>query len=292
MTAWPSSAVASLPAADTARWPAELRLELQRCANGSRVVQCRHHGPLRLQRPFYPEGGDCAHLYLLHPPGGLVSGDTLGIELQLGDDTAALVTTPGAGRVYRARVQCSQQTQRVRLNVGRDATLEWLPQETIVFDGADVALSLDIELAAGARFAGWEVVCLGRQAGDQPFLRGRLQQRWRIDRAGRPLLRERLDLDAGSGLMQSPWGLAGAPVYGTFVIIGAQTWSDAALQTLREMTADTADRFAVTQMRGVLALRYRGDSGEQARALFRRCWEWLRPQFNGRTACAPRIWNT
>lgn len=255
-------------------------------------MQCRHHGPLRLQRPFYPEGADCAHLYLLHPPGGLVSGDTLSIELQLGEQSAALVTTPGAGRVYRARAQYSRQTQRVHLKVARAATLEWLPLETIVFDGADVALSLDIELAADACFAGWEVVCLGRQAGDQPFHRGRLQQRWNINRDGRPLLRERLDLDADSALMQRPWGLNGAPVYGTFVVVANRLWRDDELQSLRDMTAAEADRFAVTQARGVLMLRYRGDSGEQARALFRRCWEWLRPQFNGRVACAPRIWNT
>ncbi len=292
MTAYPSTAVASLPGADSAQWPAELQLELQRRAEGTRVVQCRHHGPLRLQRPFYPEGADCAHLYLLHPPGGLVSGDTLAIDVQLGERTAALVTTPGAGRVYRARAQHSRQTQRVRLSVERDAVLEWLPLETIVFDGADVALSLDIELAANACFAGWEVVCLGRQAGDQPFNRGRLQQRWRIDRDGRPLLRERLDLDADSVLMQRPWGLAGAPVYGTFVVVANHLWSDTELQMLRDMTATESECFAVTQARGMLMMRYRGDSGEQARALFRRCWEWLRPQFNGRAACAPRIWNT
>lgn len=292
MTAYPSTAVASLLGADSAQWPAELHLELQRRAQGSRVVQCRHRGPLRLQRPFYPEGADCAHLYLLHPPGGLVSGDTLAINVQLGEQTAALVTTPGAGRVYRARAQYSRQTQRVQLRVERAAVLEWLPLETIVFDGADVALSLDIELAADACFAGWEVVCLGRQAGDQPFNRGRLQQSWRIDRGGRPLLRERLDLAANSALMQTPWGLAGAPVYGTFVVVANQPWSEVALQSLRELAADEVEHFAVTQARGVLLMRYRGDSGEQARALFRRCWEWLRPQFNGRTACAPRIWNT
>jgi urease accessory protein len=292
MTAYPTSAMASFVGTDTAQWPAELRLELQRRAHGTRVVQCRHHGPLRLQRPFYPEGGDCAHLYLLHPPGGLVSGDTLTIDLQLGEGSAALVTTPGAGRVYRARAQCSLQMQSVRLRVGCNATLEWLPLETIVFDGADVALSLDIELAAGACFAGWEVVCLGRQAGDLPFRRGRLRQRWNLLRDGRPLLRERLDLEADAALMRRPWGLAGAPVYGTFVVVGPEGWSTTTIEALRELTADAADCLAVTQARGVLILRYRGDSGEQATALFRRCWAWLRPQFNGRAACAPRIWNT
>src|SRR5690606_5313795 len=140
-------------------WPAHLALRLEsRAAIGTRLTACTHRGPLRLQRPFYPEGPDCAHLYILHPPGGLVSGDDLRIDVHAASGASALLTTPGAGRIYRARTayQPARQVQRVQLAIDDDAVLEWLPQPTIVFDGADVLLDLHVDLATTGAFLGWE----------------------------------------------------------------------------------------------------------------------------------------
>lgn len=285
---------AHLGEAHTALWPAMLQLRFERRVGGSRLVQAEHRGPLRVQRPLYPEGPDCAHVYVLHPPGGLVSGDRLGITATVAASAHALLTTPGAGRVYRARGDGSRQRQSVSLQVAAGAALEWLPQPTIVFDGAQAALCTDVELAAGAAFIGWELLCLGRSAGAQPFQRGEVLQEWRVRRDGRPLLRERLVLRGGETLLAAPWGLRGHTVYGTLLaVLPEHTPAEHIVNTLRDdIDEGDAAALAITAMRGLLLARYLGDSVERGHVLFERCWQRLRPLVCGRPAHRPRIWNT
>ncbi|MET0377794.1 MAG: urease accessory protein UreD, partial [Spongiibacteraceae bacterium] len=225
----------------TSTWPAQLRLWLeQRPQIGTRLVECTHSGPLRIQRPFYPEGSDCAHLYILHPPGGMVSGDDLAIDVQVGAHAAALLTTPGAGRIYRARTaQPARQIQRVLLHLEEGAALEWLPQSTIVFDGADVLLDLQVNLAANSSFIGWETICLGRPASQLSFERGRIEQRWRVLRDDVPLLNDRLCIRGDDHLRNAAWGLQKFPVYGTFLAVpgASQSVSKNVIETLRELIA-------------------------------------------------------
>src|SRR6187402_782414 len=114
-------------------WHARLELGFSRSGSRTVLARRRHFGPLIVQRPFYPEGGIC-HVYLVHPPGGIVGGDQLALQVEVERDAHALLTTPAATRFYRAgphpRAALNQQF------VVQDAALEWLPQETIVFDGA------------------------------------------------------------------------------------------------------------------------------------------------------------
>jgi len=292
-----------LPAIDTtpSTWPAELRLRIEQRANvGARLVECTHSGPLRIQRPFYPEGPDCAHLYILHPPGGLVSGDDLLIRVDVAENSSALLTTPGAGRIYRARKstfeQRSKQTQRIHLTVNKNATLEWLPQATIVFDGADVVLDLNVNLDGDSAFLGWETVCLGRPAGQLPFERGYIEQRWRVMRDGVPLLNDRLSIHGDDHLRDATWGLQQLPVYGTFLAVprAQQPISASAIESLRALFAEqqAEAEIAVTALRGMAIVRYLGDSTERAHELFEMSWRLFRPFINGRIATRPRIWNT
>src|SRR5512137_547009 len=117
-------------------WRAELVLGF-RWQDGRTVLATRRHiGPLTVQRPFYPEGDVC-HVYVLHPPGGVVAGDCLTIAINAEADSAALVTTPAAGKFYRSDGKLARQ--QVSLTVAANAALEWLPQETIIYEGARVA---------------------------------------------------------------------------------------------------------------------------------------------------------
>jgi len=283
-------------------WNGSLRLELARDARGtSRLMRSQHEGPLRVQRPFYPEGtGGACHVYVLHPPGGVVDGDTLSLEVELRAGASALLTAPGASKLYRARTSASRagsanQAIGARLaqtfRVAAQATLEWLPHETIVFDGARARVRTRVELAEGATYAGWELLCLGRPACGERFTHGELESELSLSRAGKLVYLERGRYRGGEALLEAPWGLRGLPVWGT-MILAAPSVQAGWVEALREQLATEQGTFAVTLVSGVLVLRFLGSSTREGRSLFERALAVLRPLYAGRPAVHPRIWST
>jgi urease accessory protein len=274
----------------TSEWLAQLNLEYRKTERGSRLVASESKGPLYVQKPFYPEGADIVHTYILHPPGGVVSGDTLALTISLDDDSNALFTTPGAGRVYKARSDKGLQRQTTTITLGRQASAEWLPLETIVFPDANGELLTRISLADGATYIGWEICCLGLPAGNQPFENGSLHQRLEISREGKPLLIDVLELsENNAGFRQSAAGLAGNTVTGLLVAGPLLSANKDLLAQLRELSADGATA-GITAVNGFITARYLGSNAEQARRFFTRCWSLLRPALLQRQACEPRIW--
>lgn len=281
-------AAARLTAAP-AGWEAWLELGFR--AHGARTVLAhrRHCGPLQVQRAFYPDGERACHVYILHPPGGVVGGDSLAIRAQVERGAHALLTTPAAGKLYRSDGAGAQLSQK--LSVAADARLEWLPQETIAFDGTRAASATRVELSGNAGFIGWEILCLGRPAAGEGFARGAFTQRFEIRRDGTPLWWERNALTGGAPALHASCGLAGKSVVATLVAVGC---APQALAGLRErLNADRdGGEFSVSQLREVLVCRYLGDSAEQARAGFIDAWRLLRPALWGLEATPPRIWST
>ncbi|MEO7495016.1 MAG: urease accessory protein UreD, partial [Massilia sp.] len=143
-------------------WQASLRLRFADDGGTTRLVERSHSGPLRVQKPLYPEGARICHAIVVHPPGGVVGGDRLTIDAQAGAGTHCLLTSPGAAKWYRANGKVSRQ--QVRLEAGEGACVEWLPQETIFFNDAHVELDHTVDLAAGATYIGSEILCFGRRA--------------------------------------------------------------------------------------------------------------------------------
>jgi urease accessory protein len=296
--------------ADFGGWRARLALEVDLAASGaSRLRRSLHEGPLRVQRPFYPEGalGPC-HIYVLHPPGGVVDGDSLALDVHVAHGAAALLTTPGASKLYRARddsalmESCAHSnpalsSPRERITVlqkftsDRGAVLEWLPHETIAFDGARASVKTVVELHEQATYAGWELICLGRPACGELFTRGELRTELSISRGGRLSYLERGLYRGGHALLQARWGLSGFPVIGTFVLAapGARaSW----VESVREQVVCEEGLLAVTLVSGVLVLRFVGASTRAGRLLFERALAVLRPLYAGRAAVHPRIWST
>jgi urease accessory protein len=274
-----------------AGWSAELELGFVSRAGRTVLERRRHRGPLVVQRPFVPEGPELLHTYLLHPPGGIVSGDTLSTEIVLTEGARALLTTPAATKVYRRRLDAGPTRQAQELRVGPRCSAEWLPQETILFHGAEVALHTVARLEADAVFIGWEVLCFGRPVLGERFSRGECRQRLELWRDGRPLCLERMQLRAGSPAFDSPWGLAGRPVVGTLL---ASPPPAMPLDDLRALCAalPSGELAAVSVLEGALVARYLGTSVERCRALFVQLWSLLRPPLLGRPAVRPRIWST
>ncbi|CAM3303942.1 urease accessory protein UreD [Halomonas lysinitropha] len=272
-------------------WAASLELAFAAREGITRMVRARHQGPLRVQRTFHPEGttGAC-HAYLLHPPGGLVSGDALSISACVEPGAHALLTTPAANKLYKADTHGVAWSQHSRLAVADDGILEWLPQETLAFDGSRGEQATTIELEGGARCLGWEVLALGRPASSLPYVSGRIDQRFRLTRDGRPLWLERQPLDPAHPRFLGRWGQGGATVQATLWAVGLDDEREA-IEALRE-TLPTAVRWAVTVRHGVLLLRYLGNERNEAWELCQGAWEILRPLLIGKPAQVPRIWLT
>ncbi|WP_339801599.1 urease accessory protein UreD [uncultured Marinobacter sp.] len=277
------------------RWAASLDLGFVNREEGLRTVtrlaRARHMGPLRVQRPFYPEGKNgCCHVYLLHPPGGLVSGDALSISATVGERAQALLTTPAAAKLYKADSHGVAWAQHTRLQVEDKGILEYLPQETLAFDGSRGHQSTTIELTGAARCLGWEILALGRPASDLPFVTGHLEQSFRLTRDGKPLWQERQILDPKHRRFRGKWGQGGATVQATLWVAGLEDEA-AAIEELRANLPDHS-RWAVTRRHGVLLLRYLGNERNEAWAICQQAWELLRPALNGQPAHIPRIWLT
>lgn len=271
-----------------ARWQARLTLGFVSDRDTTRLVERTHIGPLRVQKPLYPEGGQVCHAIVVHPPGGVVGGDELSIAASVGQNASALLTTPGAAKWYKANGHISRQD--VHLRAGDSATLEWLPQETIFFDAAHVRLDTVIELGKDATYIGSEILCFGRTASGESFHSGMVEQTTSIHRDGKLLWFEQGMLAAGSAAMTSPLGLAGNTVCATLIAVG-NPLAGSMMATLREIKAGDG-AFGVTQMKSVIVARYLGHSSQTARQLMMHTWQQLRPALTGWEAVVPRIWNT
>jgi urease accessory protein len=271
-------------------WHARLALVFARREAATILAQREHTGPLRVQKPLYPEGAAVCHAIILHPPSGVAGGDELEIDARVGQGAQALLTTPGAGKWYRSAGAWA--SQGLHLVVEEGGALEWLPQETILFDGARGQLEATIDVAVGARFIGWEVLCLGRRACGERYDHGVLRLHTRVRQEGRPIWLERGQLVGGDALLNSPVGLAGFSVSGTLLAVGPGVGPDL-LAACRKITALEADaRHGLTQLPDILVARYLGHSSEAARHWFAALWQVLRPALIGIEAQMPRIWNT
>ncbi len=264
-------------------WEACLNLEFLSNGDGKTLLKRRHHGPLTVQRPFYPEGGIC-HVYLLHPPGGVVAGDRLAIDVEAGAQAEALVTTPAAGKFYRSSGNQALQQVSVRLDVG--AVVEWLPQETIVYEGARLISSVDVSLSEDSRFLGWEMMALGRPAAGEEFNEGEVILDWRIVRNRKPLYLEKMRLDAAA--FAARWGLNGQSCCGTLFATPA---SPKHLEMVRRLIGDEP-RQGATLIDDLLICRASATQTYEVRQFFDRVRTAIRNGIIRRESYAPRIWAT
>ena len=272
-------------------WHAKLQLDYTHEGNRS-VARFAHDGPLRILQSLWPEGDGVCHNVLVHPPGGLVAGDTLDITVSAAAGAHGLVTTPGASRVYRSEGEPAVQRARIALAPG--ARLEWLPLEALYYSGCRAENHLLMDLQPGAELLGWDVAALGLPQADQPFERGEVQQH--IELRGAWLERARIGAD-DARLMNGPLGLAGQRCLATlFFCCGEaipRTRREAALDAAREVIAAhplAATAGATAPGPQVIVVRVLAPLVEPALALLksvRRAW---RPLLWTLPATDPRGW--
>ena len=274
-------------------WNASLDIDYT-LQSGKTLAHFRHSGPLRILQSLYPEGDAVCHNVIVHPPGGLVGGDTLDLRFRAAAGTHALVTTPGATRFYRSEGELA--LQKVQLELAAGARMEWLPLEAICYSGCMAENRLGMSLEPGAELIGWDVTALGLPAAGQPYERGRFTQH--IEVPGVWLERGRLDA-GDSLLMDGRLGLAGHRCMASLFFMAGSKLE----RQRRELALDTArgildqhllkDTAGATSPDGrVVVVRVLAPLVEPALGLLRQVWQAWRTQLWHMDGGIPRIWST
>ena len=274
--------------------PWHARLQLDYTLEGTRTVARHgHNGPLRILQSLYPEGDAVCHNVLVHPPGGLVGGDTLDITATVGPGAHGLVTTPGATRFYRSTGE--RALQRTHLTLAEGARLEWLPLEALCYNACNAENHLTLNLAPGAECMGWDVTALGLPHAGQPFETGRFVQH--IEAPGRWLERGVIDA-ADHRLLESPLGLAGQRCMASlFFVVGTpleRARRDTALDAARAVMdahALKASAGATSPNGQVLVVRALAPQVEPAMQLLQQVRAAWRAALWQLCAEPPRIWS-
>lgn len=233
------------------RWSARMELDFAVRQGRTALTKMQFSGPLRVQRPFYPEAAPVnapgpshwraqasqpCHCCLLHPPGGLVSGDDLSLAVWLEQGAHALLTAPSASKFYAADAHNVAQRQTTDINVA-GGMLEWLPRETIIYDGARAEMRTSVELDNASACIGWEMICLGRPAANECFTHGSVRQSLMLTREGLPLLHEVLRFEGGDALQKCACGLGDQAVSATLFAVGRATDEGQDLAALEDCCA-------------------------------------------------------
>ena len=273
-------------------WHASLQLDYT--LEGTRTVaRHAHNGPLRILQSLYPEGDAVCHNVLVHPPGGLVGGDTLDITATVGPGAHGLVTTPGATRFYRSTGE--RALQRTHLTLAEGARLEWLPLEALCYNACNAENHLTLNLAPGAECMGWDVTALGLPHAGQPFETGRFVQH--IEAPGRWLERGVIDA-ADHRLLESPLGLAGHRCMASLFFVTGRPLDRARRDTALDAARAVMDAHALKASAGatspngqVLVVRALAPQVEPAMQLLQQVRAAWRAALWQLCAEPPRIWS-
>ncbi len=208
----PSDVKAGLP--PSLRAIGAVRLLARAVEGGTEAYEVEESGPLRLRFPRLAE--DALEAILINTGGGIVGGDRLEIAVEAGEGARVALTSQAAEKIYRSTGPAARITLRLAARAG--ARLDWLPQETILFDRARVARTLDAEVAADARLTICEAIVFGRTAMGERVHSGTWHDQWRIRRGGRLIFADALTLDGSiEKILARPALAAGAAAIATVV---------------------------------------------------------------------------
>ncbi|WP_066375722.1 urease accessory protein UreD [Anabaena sp. CA = ATCC 33047] len=267
-------------------WHGKLNLVYANRQDATELIYNHQQAPLKVQRPFYPEGEKVCHSVILHTAGGVVGGDRLSTNIHLQPHTHALITTAAAGKIYRSNGFQAKQTVDIQIDAG--ACLEWLPQETILFNGANYRQDLRVKLATGANFIGWEITRFGRSARGEKFLQGEWRSHTEIWQQDAPLWIDRQYLPGNETVFHSPHGLSSQPIAGSFLYLGSPV-STETIEKSRNLWLGIGET-GVTRLENGFLCRYRGNSTSEVRNWFTAVWQMLRVDNFRRSHCIPRVW--
>ena len=276
-------------------WYAKLELGFAKQVNRTVLQHRKHSGPVRVQKMLWPEKTGICHAIIVHPPAGIAGGDHLTFDMRIEDQAHALVTTPGAGKWYRTNGK--KAFQHIHIQVKQNAVFEWLPQETMLFDGANASSETQIHLDQSASFIGWDMLVIGRQARQETFSTGAYKNQFKLCRDQQLLVADTLSFKGNDRWLSSCLGMHGRAVMGSFWAVPPEHFRASSvleehIDLIRELMMRMNVPVTLTLLGDVICARYLGDDVRHChdafaaiRAKLRRYWFDLDEEF-------PRIWRT
>jgi urease accessory protein len=273
-------------------WRAELKLDYT-LESQRTVVRYEHQGPLRVLKSLYPEGNAICHNVLVHPPGGLVGGDTLDIQVNVASGAHGLVSTPGATRFYKSGGHPA--LQQVVAHVADHARLEWLPLEAIAYNDCEATNRAVFHLAPSAELIAWDVTALGLPSSDQAFTQGHFQQHLEIP----GVWLERGNIQGHDARwLNSPLGLAGHKCFASLVFASGSPIAPERAERALEAARLVMEAHPLRLQAGItcahpqlLVLRVMSPLVEPSMDLLKQVWATWRHTLWALPSEAPRIWS-
>src|SRR3979490_1974685 len=245
------------------------------------VTRRRHlheSGSLRVRFPS-PEAEGLSAVFV-NTAGGVAGGDRFGIEIATGEGSRLAVTTAAAEKIYRAQGPAAQLN--IALKAAARSHLAWLPQETILFDGARVSRRINIDLADGASLLLCEIVVFGRAAMGERMQSGEFVDRWRMRRGGRLGFAETIRLDGDSGeKLANPAIAKGGAAMGTALIVPGD---EALVERIRELTKSFGGEVGISAWNGFAMARFCAQDAARLRA------DMMAVLGRASGAALPRLW--
>jgi urease accessory protein len=268
---------------------------LQRASGECRVVFDLRDGQTRLSdlyqrdpcRVLFPasEPGEPPQAVLLTTSGGVTDGDSLKMAIEIGPSAAAVATTQAAEKIYRAARGGGHCAIDVAVRVGEGASLDWLPQETIVFQGARLKRRTVADVAPGAALLACEMVVLGRAASGERFVSGLLLDSWSVRRPVRSETARLAWTDTLRIEGETPDGAGFGAANALATVIGVWDAPQPHFEKARALLENSGDvRAGVTLVNGVMVARLLGEATAVRGAAIR-----FLTDFRGRRL--PRVWH-
>ncbi|UYN93858.1 MAG: urease accessory protein UreD [Enhydrobacter sp.] len=257
----------------------ECRVVFKRSDGATRLADLYQRDPCRVLFPE-PEPGEPVQAVLVTTSGGVTDGDSLRMDVSVGPTGEAVVATQAAEKIYRAAHPDAHCAIDVAIELEEGATLDWLPQETIVFQGARLKRRTVADVAPGASLLACEMVVLGRAASGERFRSGLLLDAWSVRRGGRLAWTDTLRVEG-----ETPGGAGFREANALATVIGVWDSPGPRFERARVLL-EAADgvRAGITLVNGVMVARLLGEATGVRRAVTR-----FLGDFRGRRL--PRVWH-
>jgi urease accessory protein len=268
----------------------EARIGFRRGPHGPAVLtELYQRAPCRVLFPA-TEADEPVQAVLLTTSGGLTGGDRTRVAIDIGAGAQATVTTQAAERIYRALPSDGDARVQVEMRVNAGAWAEWLPQETIVFEGSRLRRLFTADLAPSGRLLAVESLVFGRTAMGERFDTGLLHDAWRISRAGKLLWADALHLEGDiRKSREAPFGFGTSVACATVLYVGADAPQQ--LAVVRQLLEHCKVACGATSLDGIMVARIMADDAVAMRATMMTLIAGIRHAVASFPARLPRVWH-